>query len=148
MPTYFTLDDFEVLLSEKGYLGNEFKTGDKVAYWLRELRERFDECQYNAIGNSCTERFIIEAKGYFNSQLDRVNFMFKFDYDPDKGQLSLNTLQAQLGSSRKAYVITEERPLPAVADVYSFLSKRATYNKTYNRFFRMENEIKRKGQSF
>jgi len=145
---YNTLAHHEELLADKGYLSEEFKAGHKVGYWVHELKERFALSEFNAIGESKIDYFSIEATAAFNARLDLVQFRFFYEYDPENQSLSLNSIQAKLGNIHKSFIVTESNPLPDASEVYSTLIKKASQNKTYDRFYRMERAIKRRGQSF
>src|ERR1700722_6835267 len=71
---YHPLDDHERLLADKGYLEGHFKASYKMGYWIRELREQYDQALYQAAESGKTEQFTVTAYGNFNESLETIKF--------------------------------------------------------------------------
>jgi hypothetical protein len=145
MPAIFnSFDDLETELSEKGYLGGEFKVDYQVGHWLRELHESYNQSQYQAITSGYPSKFSTDMKGKFNSQLDILSFRFHFEYDPGKDALNLNIVSARNGKIGKVYILSQRQALPSASAIYTVLTKRAGKRQDSNRFREMKREIQKK----
>ena len=141
LTSYKTLSDHEELLSEKGYLAENFKPTWKMSYWLNEMKEIFETARYNATGNNKKETFSLETMGKFQFDLDHVFFRIFFEYNPKNQSLRIKTVRARLGTIKKAYFLKDSKDLPEAEKVHKLLSEK--YNLKYKStlFEKMEKNL-------
>ncbi|HVU96794.1 MAG TPA: hypothetical protein VHE34_16310 [Puia sp.] len=117
---YKTLADHETLLAEKGWLNPEMG-GTRVGDWLKEFREKFEECRIDALTTGRRKEFTLPATGIFNDGLDKVAFTLRYRYDPRVEALALITIQTKLGRTPWTYFLNGRREPPTPTEAYEKL---------------------------
>ena len=120
---YSTFDDHVALLTEKGYLAENFKPAAQLGYWLREFEEQFDQTMLEAMAEMGESHFTMPITGNFNNGLQRVRFDFRYKYDYRSEKLSLLSLHARMGRTSKTYYITDPAFLVRPQEVYELLNR-------------------------
>lgn len=119
---YVTLADHETLLAEKGWLNPEMG-GTRLGDWLKEFREKFEECRGDAVVTGKRKEFAMAAAGRFNQELDKVFFTLRYRYDPRQDSLSLITIKAKLGRTPWTYFLNGRREPPTPTEAYEKLRR-------------------------
>lgn len=119
--TYHTLKQHIELLTERGYLAENFKAATKVGYWLRELAQQYEDIRNAAIVDDQERRFQISIGGKFNQDLESVNFLFRYRYTPLTDTLTLASIHARLGRAAHVFDLAADRDLPPAEAVYRYL---------------------------
>jgi len=120
---YTSFADHEILLAEKGWLNPEMG-GTRLGDWLREFREKFEECRLDAVTAGIRREFSMSAIGTFNDGLDKVSFTLRYRYDPRLEALSLITIQTKLGRTPWTYFLHGRREPPTPTEAYEKLRQR------------------------
>ena len=120
-PTYETPSQHIDLLTERGYLSENFKAASKVGYWLREFAEQYEQAKSEAIVEGGERRFQLSIGGKFYGDLEQVNFLFRYRYHPDRDVLELYSLYARLGRATKTIDLSSAAALPEADVVYKHL---------------------------
>ena len=140
---YHSLEDHEQLLADKGYLEDHFKASYKMGYWLRELREQYDQARYQAAESGKTEQFTVTAYGNFNDTLETIKFEFKYVYNPQKDILALKRVQASMGTASKPHFLHRSGDLPHASKIFQSLSKHAVINMQYDLYNTLQRKFQR-----
>jgi hypothetical protein len=119
--TYHTLPEHIDLLTERGYLSENFKTAAKVGYWLREFAQQYEDIRSAAIVDDQVRRFQLSIGGKFNQELEQVNFLFRYTYSPATDALTLASVFARLGRASHTFNLPSDRDLPPAEAVYQYL---------------------------
>ena len=120
---YTTLADHETLLAEKSWFNPEM--GDmRLGDWLKEFREKFEECRFDAVTSGKRKEFSMLAIGTFNDGLDKVSFTLRYRYDPRLETLSLITIQTRLGRTSWTYFLNGRKEPPTPTEAYQKLRLR------------------------
>ncbi len=119
---YTSLAYHETLLTEKGWFNPEMG-GTRLGDWLKEFREKFEECRINAVNAGKRMEFSMPATGTFNDSLDKVSFTLRYRYDPRHEALSLITIQTKLGRTPWTYFLNGRREPPTPTEAYEKLRK-------------------------
>ena len=119
--TYETPDDHFELLSEKGYLSENFKAGSKVGYWLREFTQEYERVRYDGVTSDQEQKFTMSITGNFNADLERVSFLFRYKYHPENDSISLWSVHARLGKESVSLYLPTSEDLPASDAIYKYL---------------------------
>jgi len=120
---YTTLADHEALLAEKGFFNPEMGT-TRLGDWLKEFREKFEDCRFEAVTSGRRKEFSMPAIGTFNDGLDTVAFTLRYRYDPRLEALSLITIQTKLGRTPWTYFLHGRREPPTPTEAYEKLRQR------------------------
>lgn len=120
---YRTLPDHESLLAEKGWLNPDMGR-TRLGDWLKEFREKFEECRFDAFTSGKRKEFSMPAIGTFNDGLDKVSFTLRYRYDPRLEVLTLITIQAKLGGNPWTYFLNGRREPPTATEAYEKLRQR------------------------
>jgi hypothetical protein len=137
--TCTTIDDHEKLLAEKGWLDPEMGSV-RIGSWLRDFRERFANARTQALMSGQKTGFFMPAIGRFNEGLDQVFYHLRYQYDPRKKALTLLTIQARLGKTRKAYFLNGHKEPPTPNEVYAVLQRREGPQRLEKLFARIGRE--------
>jgi hypothetical protein len=119
--TYQTLSEHIELLTERGYLSENFKTAAKVGYWLREFAQQYEDIRSAAIVDEQIRRFQLSIGGKFNQELEQVNFLFRYSYSPATDALTLASIHARLGRASHTFDLPSDKDLPPAEAVYRYL---------------------------
>ncbi len=143
--TYTTLKDHIQLVDDRGYLSENFLSGDKVQSWKDKLTEHFEQVSREAILGDTIGKFSIDVFGRFN-EIDLVKLNFRFSYNPDTDVLKLNSLYSSMGRYRKPYYFNQSVDLPNANDVYERLfdiakehNNVSTLIQSYHDFTKLKN---------
>ena len=110
------------LLYEKRYLDPDVKPAHEVGFWIRDFRQTFEQYYVQAQLDDSPAKFQIDLFGKFNAQLQRVNFTFRYRYDPANDSLTMFSLHAHLGRIAKTYYLKADTDLVSAQDVYQCLN--------------------------
>lgn len=123
-----TIEESIELLEQNGYLSEHFKTGSQMAYWLDDLKARFEQCRVEAILSQEPGRFIMETFGRFENGLDLLFISFRFSYDPAEDELQLNSIHARLRKFQKTFHLSKPADLVLADALHQTLSKASALN--------------------
>lgn len=139
LQTCQTIEDHEKLLAEKGWLDAEMG-GIRVGPWLRDFRSRFEQARTQGMMSGQKTTFFMPAIGQFNAGLDQVFFHLRYQYDPRRKSLSVQTVQARLGKTRKVYLLNGRKAPPTPNEIYAVLQRREGPERLDKLFARIERE--------
>ncbi len=135
--TYETPQDQLDLLFEKGYLSENFKTGTKVGYWLKEFTEEYERNRADALIDGQERRFTMSIAGKFNGDLETVHFLFRYKYNPATDTLSLSSVQGRLGKEHEVFYLSKEGDLPTPDAIYQYLRNPESKENDVTMFIRL-----------
>jgi hypothetical protein len=109
------------LLQDRGYLDPNFKAGDKVGAWIQGFQQLFDMIKGMAVTDGKNMPLTTDLWGSFNEDLEKVRFMFKYNYDPHLDSLTLLSVRATLHKETIPVFLDQSADLPLADAFYQCL---------------------------
>jgi len=144
---YVSITDHETLLAEKGWLNSEMG-GTRIGDWLKEFREKFEQCRSDAVATGMRKEFAMTATGKFNDGLDKVFFTLRYRYDPRQESLSLITIQTKLGLTAWTYFLNGRKEPPMPTQAYEKLREKEGPLRNQIVLSRVQREHERQNDPF
>ena len=108
-------------LRKKGYDEEALNGYSKPGFFIRQLRYAFGSCIQQSSGVSGKQDFELTTTGFFNQDMDIVQFRFFYEFDPAKSELYLQKLVATMNGAKMEFKITENKTdeLPRAIQVHN-----------------------------
>ena len=86
-------------LQEKGFDEEKLDSMDQPGTMVAQLQDKLFQVVVETMLSNDPVEFSVSMTGYFNDRRDKVRFEFAYSYDPDRTQLHLMKMTAQLDAT-------------------------------------------------
>lgn len=111
------------LLTTKGYDEKGLNSPDKPGRFLKQVERQFSLALREAHTLNETVQFDIKSIGFFNDDADLIVFTFNYEYNPEKQDLSIKSLEAKMNGEELRFDLKKNKDLPDSTAVHRGFAK-------------------------